>query len=258
MDENTLSNHQFQLFEPPSQTAPERNYDPESWSSQPDVSHHASNAPTMPQEFGSSSDPGAAGEHTPGYGQGFHTGTYAAAEHRARSSDRTHIHPVRHEGSMALRPESMGAPWALTSGQLGGESGDDRDPRQVWSDLATNDTSASSLAEGHVSTGMTIPYLNEMEDQGSISYRSPRQNLRSWSEDVTADPGASHHDKLVAEQYDLTVPWQEQLQNPITNGPRHTEQSLMMYTPEGKRLYDKTTMDQTGGKTGPEFRKKKP
>lgn len=58
------------------------------------------------------------------------------------------------------------------------------------SDRIYHDTSAnnSERATAEVEAGITVPYKNVAEDIGSISYRAPRQNLRTWRESILADP----------------------------------------------------------------------
>jgi len=207
-----FSGHQFSLFEPPSVTAPQRNYDPASWAEQPDVSWHSSNQPTMPEES----------DNQGSYGTGFHVGTRKSAEDRGAGEQkiRPFVHPVRHSGSMAVRDEEsedFEAPMKFD--QLGETS--KPDPRAVFSDVDTNYngdelmTNRSDEFPGRPQ--LTVPYINAAEDQGSISYRAPRENIRTWGEDVAADPGASRHQKLVAEQYDLTDPVGAHLEQTRTN-----------------------------------------
>ena len=50
--------------------------------------------------------------------------------------------------------------------------------------MANNSISANRA----IKAGKNVAYRNDIEDVGSVSMRSPRQNVRTWSESVIADP----------------------------------------------------------------------
>lgn len=209
---NRKTGESDQLFdtEPFTKPEPEMDYDPEKWLARQDISWHASDEPTMPSE---ANEPSVV---RTSFGYGFHHGSLPSAMQRGRitspsaiaSADflnyglRPYMHPVRVTGEMALREEPNKPGFSNR-----------RDPKVTEAHeahpLVFSDSQANLEGVREVEEGKTVPYINTVEDIGSISYRSPRENLRTWAEDVTADPGASREHKLLAEQFDLTVPARE-------------------------------------------------
>ena len=224
---------QLSLFDVAPYTTPEprMDYDPAAWLQRPDVSFHSSEAPQMPQEGES---------HTSNFGVGFHHGSVQASMDRGRvtstshiSSDdynyfsqRPYIHPVRMTGETKLRqePQKTRAP-GLVPGEKESDESYQSNLRYHESTVAhplTFSDSEANFAAGTatVNAGEHLPYVNAAEDIGSISFRSPRGKLSTWAEDVAADPGASRHHKLLAEQFDLTVPVRENWSREVLGTPR--------------------------------------
>jgi hypothetical protein len=182
--------------------APTMNHDPEAWATRADIVHHTSDTVPMPEDTGGGR----------GYGPGFHVGTLRSALDRRESTGglgkrgmRDYVHPLRMEGQTALRPEEHSfetesyPPKKIT--READPSGDPAHPT-TWNDWDANYVPGTNA----VKAGFNVPYSNAVEDKGSVSFRSPRQNLNTWAEDVAADPGASRGHKLMAEQFDFTVP----------------------------------------------------
>jgi hypothetical protein len=152
------------------------------------------------------------------------------------------IHPVRMTGETALRPEvnnpkpptvfSSDPPESLAKNKRYYEA-------QQQHPLAFSDAEANRNAEDEehfrrsgalkgkeprivgetqVAEGRHVPYVNGVEGTGTISFRSPREGLRTWAEDVASDPGASREHKLLAEQFDLTIPVHQNMKEPLDRG----------------------------------------
>jgi hypothetical protein len=193
------------------------NYEPGEWEQGADIVWHSSDSPTMPHDAGSSSS---------STGGGFHTGTKDAAEERAvvrggvvNRRDRT-LHPLQMGGQTALalsRPVDQGDDYARYSSYgatdpkaytpMGGEVR--LRPGQLGHSAWSDDTANYSRAARHEVEveGRNVPYVNESEHEGSVSFRSPRENLQSWSEAVKSDPNApSRHKAVAAHGYELTHP----------------------------------------------------
>jgi hypothetical protein len=98
--------------------------------------------------------------------------------------------------------------------------------------MVFTDTNANMPSgEEMVRLGLNVPYVNGVESAGSVSFRSPRQNLKTWAEDVRSDPGASTHHKLLAQQFDLTIPARENWSRDVL----HTaHKNRFVPTPTGK------------------------
>lgn len=58
----------------------------------------------------------------------------------------------------------------------------------VWDDNEANGRNARLTKE--VRAGRNIPYENQYEDEGSISYRAPVQNVQTWAQSVAKNPSA--------------------------------------------------------------------
>jgi hypothetical protein len=229
---------------------PAMNYDPAAWIGRGDITYHTSQDPQMPPEKNpvpnptprQHGEPPREGQKT-AFGYGFHHGDLRSAMDRGGFSNsdssqipaedylgwtnRPFIHPLRQGGSMALRAEpNEGAAIARqfpseykpekprTSGQKAAAS-------EVAHPLVHTDAQGNDPFDTRVES-LTIPYVNAAENAGSISFRSPRQNISTWAEDVAADPGASREHKLLAEQFDLTIPIKENWFEGRLSRPRWT------------------------------------
>jgi len=248
---NSTSPDQFQLFGDlhGPERPPEMEHDPAAWSSRGDIVHHASDSPTMPAE-----------KDDPWFGTGFHTGTHQSAVDRSMHGQlRDYIHPTRMTGSMALRPETHSAP------KIYNEQGRPtmaRERRQVWADDTANSSGLRHRedAEQALGQGLTVPYANAAEDQGSVSFRSPREHLKSWSEDVQSDPGASPEHKKIAEHFDLTEPIGERTYSVDLTRGRQRPQKIT--TTQSSLLPDvvpeETVVSKPKREKGPKFKAKPP
>jgi hypothetical protein len=192
---------QPKLFDMPEDPKPRMDYDPEAWASRPDVVHHSSAEHPMPQETGGGT----------GYGPGFHVGTFRSANDRRQvnngNAPRAFVHPLRMSGQTALRPETHEFETESYPPQRKARPADPGSPEHptTWNDWDANYVPGTNA----VKAGLNVPYVNAHEDPGNVSFRSPRTNLSTWAEDVASDPGASRHHKLLAEQFDLTIPMRE-------------------------------------------------
>lgn len=212
---------QPQLFDttPYEKPEPRMDYDPEAWLSQPDITFHGSYDAQMPQE-----DPHRRFKY---YGPNFHSGTLKSAMDRSdvRSPgfndtdvpQRAFIHPIRLEGEMAInttpdnpreekrrgnQPRDEKRPMLFTDNEANYR------PSEDYPDFVPPSEAARDVPV-HLAEGRHVPYANYAEDAGSVSFRSPRSGIRSWAEDVLSDPGASTHHRNLAEQFDLTIPVQD-------------------------------------------------
>lgn len=215
----------------------ERDYTPGVWEKGEDIVWHSSGFQYMPEDQGHSSA---------STGGGFHVGTKAAAEDRVWNTTTARVnkvlHPLRLRGSMVLPPdhdpdsyESLNTLAFRTVGYGSIDANESVDARRAvrlsrgehghmaWGDEAANYSQAARRAvEVH---GQTVPYVNEAEDAGSVSYRSPRENLHTWAESVAADPNAPNWAKAASEQgYDLSHP----VNTMDTEHPREGGQQLSM------------------------------
>lgn len=59
----------------------------------------------------------------------------------------------------------------------------------VWSDDAANGAAVEATIA--IRQGRNVPYRNDSEDRGSISYRAPRKNISTWAERVTSKPNST-------------------------------------------------------------------
>lgn len=113
-----------------------------------------------------------------GHPLGVHAGTPEAAWDRqggAYSRSRSFFHPVEVHGEDALSHRT----------DVG--SGRGVDPH-LWSDRAGGRSLEATQA---VRSGKNVWYENDVEDEGALSVRAPRQNLKTWAETVVATP--EHH-----------------------------------------------------------------
>jgi hypothetical protein len=211
---------------------PAMDYDLGAWAGRPDITYHASKEHPMPYE----EQPGEMSydiRHEHGFGGGFHSGTQQAAMERAHvmrdrawagdvvnttlqgKDTRNFIHPVRMTGDYAL-PQTD----TTYSGKMVFTDAEANESAKipVYSDRVLK---TPSMAEVQMRKGRHVPYENTAEDYGSISFRSPREKLRTWSEDVLADPNASRQHRLLAEQFDLTVPVRENAADIVKHQEQH-------------------------------------
>lgn len=242
-----------QLFGTDHLTA-KRDYNPSTWHEKPDVVFHASLEQKMPGnkevpmteddygeydygEFGDGDTKAFVPEGSSG--TGFHTGTLAAAVSRSsgrgpsfRGKPNT-MHPLVMTGQHAIPPhpgpdiENDYDPEDYDEHQnpvSALHSDNDWHPakRNVFTDDGAN---YSEAAENAIGSGHNVPYRNDAEDSGSISYRSPRENLHTWRESVAADLNAPSRHRAIAEQgYELHVkpgrhPTGPDHQQPPLDGP---------------------------------------
>jgi len=235
---------QLSLFDtaPFTKPEPQMDYEPEAWLARQDISWHASEAQNMPTEGGGL------------FGEGFHHGTLPAAMQRGRitspssikaedylsPNSRGFIHPVRVTGEVALREEPSKETFSQRTDPIVPQA--HKAHPLVFSDSEAN---RSDEVPRIIAAGQSVPYVNAVEGIGSISMRSPRENLRTWAEDVAADPGAAREHKLLAEQFDLTVPakenWaRERLGRKTGPHARNLPESLSGEVTENTNLFGET------------------
>jgi hypothetical protein len=229
------------------------NYEPGEWEQGADIVWHSSESPVMPQDKGYSST---------STGGGIHVGTRDAADERAfvggaaPPRDKT-VHPLQLTGQSALAPRNAlraTDPQAYTpmGGDVRRKPG--RPGHTAWGDEAAN---YSQEAKYEVDNGVNVPYVNEAEDKGSVSFRSPRQNLKTWNEAVSADPNAPTRHKAVAESgYDLSHP----MNTRNTNGALRSMNSAPQHLPGMEPKVDATSDEywgalEAGKQTQPRLRR---
>ncbi len=109
---------------------------------------------------------------------GMHFGTVKAGYDRVshnKDPSAAQAHPVKFHSSA-----QFGAYDTIEGKQTTPLAEQTRSP-SPWSDDAAN---ISEKATDAVETGYAVPYRNDVEDEGSISYRTKRANVRRWSTDV--------------------------------------------------------------------------
>jgi len=167
-----------------------KQYNPSTWVGSSQTVWHGSQSPTMPQEGEGDEGydrSGDTGDFHHGFGSGFHVGTLHAAHLAERGQVEAngggYIHPLHMSGTSLVGVQSDDAAnyGSLSHGQF-------RDP-------------TDALAAGH-----NIPYESELEDSGSVAFRSPRSNLKTWGESVLSDPNAAPwHKAMASKGYDLSI-----------------------------------------------------
>lgn len=150
---------QGQLFDPGPRRDPWAMH-PDNWlndDSRGPVVYHGSRSPSLP-----ASDDSARSIDYGGSAAGMHFGTAAAARDRTGpKSGRDYIHTAR-----------------IPSGSIS---------KHLYTDTEANyDTGV----EARVLEGEAVRYVNDTEDQGSISYRTMPQNVSTWGEEVMASTNA--------------------------------------------------------------------
>jgi len=137
---------------------------PDEWMQREDVVYHASHENTLPRrERGPN--------HQVDYGgsEGMHFGTKMAAYERATSGiRREYIHTARLSAEQ-FTPQNEGH------------------TNRAWTDDMAN---YGATADREVRKGKIVPYENDFEGSGSISYRARADAVRTWSEDVKSQPNA--------------------------------------------------------------------
>lgn len=120
---------------------------------------------------------------------GMHFGSLRAAIDRAKSGsieERSYVHPVRIPQRTLVDPPQGSFRTPRPGGSFAGgwyranKPGPDGE-WSTWSDTAANHAERGT---DMVEAGKTIPYENEAEDKGSISYRTLPETTRTWAEDV--------------------------------------------------------------------------
>lgn len=170
---------QERLFDPgPRQTSPWKLH-PDKWVEGKDVVYHASDQPELPRkDRGSGLNVGYGGS------EGMHFGTKHAAVDRATTgARREHIHTARLSGPQFTPEDDAKAAHA----KRGIPYTPSNEPN-VWSDDEANNSIAAYRA---VKEGKVVPYKNTYEGAGSTSYRARADAVRTWSEDVQAQPNAA-------------------------------------------------------------------
>lgn len=122
---------------------------------------------------------------------GMHLGSLEAAVDRAKTDVRNYSHPARipsetikeaPSGNFFTQRRHANVSGSLRSERtiLNAETGE-RTLDKRWSDPAAN---YAERATDLVEKGHTLPYRNDVEGQGSTSYRTLPETVRTWSEDV--------------------------------------------------------------------------
>lgn len=198
---------QRQLFDPGERKDPWANH-PDDWTNSPNTVWHSTTSQNLPR--GDRADAQGLRSYPAGPSEGMHFGTLQSAVDRADATvglASSYAHPAR------LAAEQF-RPRDTVRSNVRRES---REGKTVWSDAVANqdmDTArlpsskkdleahltASEQVGAAVRQGMAIPYRNSFEDVGSTSYRVRPEGVRTWSEDVAADPNAHPALKHVAER----------------------------------------------------------
>lgn len=149
------------LFDPGPKAPDAWKLHPDKWVQQPDVVYHATDAPALPRK-----DRGPNLSVDYGGSSGMHFGNKQAAYERAKiaGGERKYIHTAR-----------------LNATQFTTQKG------TPHTDDAAN---YGELADRAVREGKVVPYKNDYEADGSTSFRVKPESVRTWSEDVQADPTA--------------------------------------------------------------------
>jgi hypothetical protein len=140
-----------------------------------------------------------------GHPQGIHSGTLNAALERGRETTL----PVYISGKVASRRQKMED--ANSAYDYLEQTGDLPD-HTIWTDPEANNSIKANRA---IKEGKNVAYQNDLEDFGSVSMRSPRRNVRTWSEQVIADPdNASYAERSAVRK------GAELVYKPVTDWPR--------------------------------------
>jgi hypothetical protein len=118
-----------------------------------------------------------------GHPEGIHSGSLNAALERGKET----ILPIHISGSVAAKARDVEDLASAYDPRL------EVDPRFSgvhWSDAMANNSTFVNTA---IKEGKNVAYRNDVEDVGSTSMRSPRRNVRTWSEQVIADPSNFSH-----------------------------------------------------------------
>lgn len=170
---------QLHLFTPPD---PDPAVDVSDWARQ--QQWHASSASVFPKTDRDVSSPEEEDDNgewnsAAGHPLGFHVGTPWAATDRDAYSKKVY-HPLSISGKETHPPNEH---YMAVSEDYGFDMPD------LWSDEAAN--GAAPEATRAIRQGKNVPYINEGEDIGSVSYRAPRRNLRTWSQSVMHNPDST-------------------------------------------------------------------
>jgi hypothetical protein len=114
-----------------------------------------------------------------GHPLGVHVGTTWSARERD-TFIRNKYHPVHLQGEDHLPSHEMDT-------ALDPDYGFEKP--NLWNDDSANGAVPESTRA--IRAGKNIPYLNDSEDRGSISYRAPRKNLSTWAESVMTKPDST-------------------------------------------------------------------
>jgi hypothetical protein len=114
-----------------------------------------------------------------GHPLGVHVGTTWSARDRD-TFIRNKYHPVHLQGEDHLPSHEMDTALDPDYGF---------DIPHLWNDDSANGAVPESTKA--IRAGKNIPYRNDSEDRGSVSYRAPRKNLSTWAERVMTKPDST-------------------------------------------------------------------
>ena len=183
-------------------------FEPGNWVERPPgggriAAFHASMEMTLPAEdrpeeargyegYGNHEDVDIHGRPMAAFGSaiGIHLGSLQAAQTAGHTRDYVHPVAIPHEVIQGPEgaPEEAKTPWKYRSAhrQLANDPVDTRNT-QLWDDEAAN---FSPYLTDVVEAGKVIPYRNQHEDPGSVSYRGKPEALETWGEHVLATDAA--------------------------------------------------------------------
>lgn len=165
---------QEQLFDVPKAEKTELSFGPE-WD------YHASKSHSLPHEQFRGISPELDDREYSGrypHPLGLHVGTINAALDRSFSRV---VHPVLVDRTKIARPKN----------EESTHSFDGITASEFWDDDSANGGDPASTRA--VRAGKVIQYVNNVEDQDSISIRAPRERLQSWAEHVVQNPSDHSH-----------------------------------------------------------------
>jgi hypothetical protein len=181
---------QLQLFDPGPAKEPETDhYDPANWAQSDATVWHSTLKKGSPHQ---TADIGMYGDYS-----GFHVGSRRSADEATRYSRRRRdrSYPYRMTGSSALNPTFGEYQTDQTTWR-----DDDANDHYNYSDMHRPNSAHNANARGE-----HVPYLNEMEDSGSVSFRAAPENLMTWSEHVMSDPKSPAHWREKAQTHELVA-----------------------------------------------------
>jgi len=213
---------QLHLFTPPD---PEPAVDVSDWARQ--QQWHASKQGIFPKTDRDVSSPkrddSAEWRSAAGHPLGFHMGTPWAATDRDVFAHKVY-HPLNLQGEDYAPTDELDMAVNEDYGF---------DIPHLWSDDSANGANAESTRA--VRQGKNIPYLNEGEDVGSVSYRAPRKNIRTWSQSVIHNPDSTFAERAAvrkgAELAYVRLP--NNIRGPVNTIKDSQGESMEVPTPRG-------------------------